>query len=165
MAGWLSVSIGIKTRGDLHFVTFSCYRRHAYLRAPAAKDLFVEGLERIRGRYEFEVVGYVVMPEHVHLLLSEPCVASLAVGLQALKLSIARRSERGQFWQARYYDFNVYSRDKRLEKLDYMHWNPVKRGLVERMEDWQWSSYRFYRTGEEGRVHVDSGRVNHYNPD
>ncbi len=74
--------------GDLHFVTFSCYRRQAYLRAPAAKDLFVEGLERIRGRYEFEVVGYVVMPEHIHLLVSEPCVESLAIGLQALKLSL-----------------------------------------------------------------------------
>jgi putative transposase len=151
--------------GDLHFVTFSCYRRHAYLRAPAAKDLFVEGLERIRGRYEFEVVGYVVMPVHVHLLVSEPGVESLIVGLQALKLSVARRSEREHFWQARYYDFNVYSRNKRLEKLDYMHWNPVKHGLVERMEDWQWSSYRFYRTRQQGPVFIHSGWVDHYEPD
>ena len=58
--------------GDLHFVTFSCYRRHAYLRAPVARELFEDGLDRVRQRYEFEVVGYVVMPEHVHLLLSEP---------------------------------------------------------------------------------------------
>ena len=151
--------------GHLHFVTFSCYRRHAYLRATAARDLFEDALERVRCRYEFDVVGYVVMPEHIHLLVSEPQIDSLAIALQALKLSVARRSELGHFWQARYYDFNVYSDDKRLEKLDYMHWNPVKRGLVERMEDWKWSSYRFYRTGEEGRVHVDSGWVNHYKPD
>jgi putative transposase len=52
--------------GDLHFVTFSCFRRHGYLRASVVRDLFVDGLERIRGRYEFEVVGYVVMSEHVH---------------------------------------------------------------------------------------------------
>src|ERR1700730_17125052 len=88
-----------KDEGDLHFVTFSCFRRPGYLRTPAARDLFEDGLDRVRRRYEFEVVGYVVMPEHVHLLVSEPCVASLDVGLQALKLSVARRSERGQFWQ------------------------------------------------------------------
>jgi putative transposase len=105
------------------------------------------------------------MPEHVHLLVSEPRANSLAVALQALKLSVARRSERGQFWQARYYDFNVYSDHKRFEKLDYMHWNPVKRGLVERMEDWQWSSYRFYRTGQQGRVFIQSGWVKEYKPD
>jgi putative transposase len=160
--------IGLKRfqqTGHLHFVTFSCYRRCDYLRAPMARDVFEEALERIRCRYEFEVVGYVVMPEHVHLLVSEPSGGSLDVGLQALKLSVSRRSERGRFWQARYYDFNVYSEDKRVEKIDYMHWNPVKRGLVERMEDWKWSSYRFYRTGEVGRVDVVSGWVNHYKPD
>jgi putative transposase len=131
---------------------------------PVARDLFEDGLDRSRSRYGFEVVGYVVMPEHVHLLVSEPCVESLAVGLQALKLSVARRSEQGQFWQARYYDFNVYSRHKRLEKLDYMHWSPVKRGLVERMEDWKWSSYGFYRTGQQGRVFIHSGWADHYEP-
>jgi putative transposase len=129
------------------------------------RDLFEDGLERVRRRYEFEVGGYVVMPEHVHLLVSEPRTNSLATALQALKLSVARRSERGQFWQARYYDFNVYSDHKRFEKLDYMHWNPVKRGLVERMEDWQWSSYRFYRTGQQGRVFIQSGWVKEYKPD
>jgi putative transposase len=147
------------------FVTFSCFQRHANLRPSAAKDLFVDGLERIRARYGLEVVGYVVMPEHVHLLVSEPRVESLDISLQALKLSVSRRSKQGQFWQARYHDFNVYSRHKRLEKLDYMHWNPVKRRLVERMEDWQWSSYLFYRTGQQGPVFIHSGWVDHYKPD
>ena len=78
---------------------------------------------------------------------------------------IVRTSLRHTLWQARYYDFNVYSRNKRLEKLDYMHWNPVKRGLVERMEDWQWSSYGFYRTGQQGRVFIHSGWADHYKPD
>ncbi|MDX6459111.1 MAG: REP-associated tyrosine transposase [Acidobacteriaceae bacterium] len=151
--------------GDLHFTTFSCFRRLGYLRAPVDRDLFEDGLERVRRRYEFEVVGYVIMPEHVRLLVSEPRTNSLATALQALKLSVARRSERGQFWQARYYDFNVYSDHKRFEKLDYMHWNPVKRGLVERMEDWHWSSYRFYRTGQQGRAFIQSGWVKQYKPD
>jgi putative transposase len=151
--------------GDLHFITFSCNRRMAYLRVWVTRDLFEDGLNRARCRYELQVVGYVVMPEHVHLLVSEPQNNSLAAALQALKLSIARRSERRQFWQARYCDFNVYSEGKRFEKLDYMHWNPVERGLVERMEDWRWSSYHFYRTGQQGRVFINSGWVREYKPD
>jgi putative transposase len=129
-----------------------------------AKDLFEDALERIRCRYDFQVVGYVAMPEHVHLLVSEPRRGSLAVGLQALKLLVALRSEQKPFWQARYYDFNVFAESKRAEKLDYMHWNPVRRGLVERMEQWPWSSYRSYCTGEEGRVGVESAWMTHWKP-
>jgi putative transposase len=60
------------------------------------------------------------------------------------------------FWQARYYDFNVWSNRKRVEKLRYIHRNPVARGLVARPEDWKWSSYRHYMTGVEGRVEIES---------
>jgi putative transposase len=59
-------------RGDLHFVTFSCYRRIPLLRTIGARNVFVKALGAIRDRYKFSLVGYVVMPEHVHLLLSEP---------------------------------------------------------------------------------------------
>ena len=129
-----------------------------------AKDLFEDALERFRCRYDFQVVGYVAMPEHVHLLFSEPLRESLAVGLQALKRSVALRSEQRPFWQARYYDFNVFTESKRAERLDYMHWNPVRRGLVERMEQWQWSSHRSYCTGEKGRVGVEAARMTHWKP-
>ena len=104
----------------------------------------------MRHCYQFEVIGYVVMPEHVHLLLSEPGKDLLSVALQALKISVSKRAEGRPFWQARYYDFNVFTEAKRIEKLNYMHWNPVKRGLVERPEDWLWSSCRYYQTGAEG---------------
>jgi putative transposase len=102
------------------------------------------------------VIGYVVMPEHVHLLVSEPRGALLSVALQGLKLSVVRRSRQRPFWQPRYYDFNVFSEGKRVEKLNYMHWNPMKRGLVDRPEDWPWSSCHYYQTGERGRVTIDS---------
>jgi putative transposase len=94
------------------------------------------------------------MPEHVHLLVSEPGKGLLAVGLQALKLSVAKRTGQRPFWQARYYDFNVFTAPKRFEKLHYMHANPVKRGLVANPEDWPWSSYRYYQRGEQGRVKI-----------
>ena len=140
--------------GDLHFVTFSCYHRLGYLDAPAARDLFEEALGRMSYCYAFEVVGYVVMPEHVHLLVGEPGKGLLAVGLQALKLSVAKRAGQRPFWQARYYDFNVFAAAKRFEKLHYMHANPVKRGLVASPEDWPWSSYRYYQTGVQGTVKI-----------
>ena len=61
-----------------------------------------------------------------------------------------------QFWQRRYYDFNVHSEEKRVEKLRYMHRNPVKRGLVEKPEQWPWSSFRHYATGQVGAVEIES---------
>ena len=76
-------------RGDLHFVTFSCYQRLPYLDSPMKRALFEDALEKIRLRYGFFVVGYVVMPEHVHLLMSEPETGLLADALKAVKLSVA----------------------------------------------------------------------------
>ncbi len=110
----------------------------------------------MRVRYDFYVSGYVVMPEHVHLLVSEPRVALLGKALQALKLSVAVKREERPFWQARYHDFNVFTREKRLEKLRYMHENPVTRGLVGFAENWKWSSASHYATGEVGVVEVES---------
>jgi putative transposase len=144
----------IQEAGDLHFVTFSCWHRLGYLSSGGARDLFEEALGRISYCHGFDVVGYVVMPEHVHLLVSEPADELLAVGLQALKISVAKRAGERPFWQARYYDFNVFRAAKQDEKLRYMHANPVKRGLVEKPDDWPWSSFRYYQTGEQGRVKI-----------
>ena len=129
---------------QLHFITFSCYRRLPLFRSIRAKRLFEVAFEDARVRYGMLVFGYVVMPEHVHLLVSEPERAVLATAIRAIKQSLARQliGEREHFWQARYYDFNVWSASKIREKLRYMHRNPVKRGLVEKPEDWPWSSFR-----------------------
>jgi putative transposase len=142
--------------GHLHFVTFSCYHRQPHLGSRAARDLFERSLEAMRVRYDFFVAGYVVMPEHVHLLVSEPKKCLLAKALQALKLSVAVRRNERPFWQARYYDFNVHSERKREEKLIYMHRNPVTRGLVAEPEAWAWSSFRHCWTGEPGVVEIES---------
>jgi len=142
--------------GGLHFVTFSCYCRQPYLARPGAAALFESALERIRQRYEFVVLGYVIMPEHVHLLVNEPKLGRLDKTLQALKLSVSVRRRERPFWQARYYDFNVFKAAKVVEKLRYMHRNPVVRGLVSKPEGWQWSSFRHYATGVEGTVEIES---------
>jgi len=142
--------------GCIHFVTFGCYRRFQHLGTAAARELFERSLEAMRLRYGFVVCGYVVMPEHVHLLVSEPTKAILAKAIQALKLSVSVQRKERPFWQRRYYDFNVWSEQKHTEKLRYMHRNPVVRGLVAKPEDWPWSSFRHYATGVEGTVEIES---------
>jgi putative transposase len=142
---------------DLHFITFSCYQRRPFLATTRAKQLFEEALEKSRRHYDFFVVGYVIMPEHVHIPISEPEMDALATAIQSIKQSVTRNLKwSGHFWQARYYDFNVYSAKKRIEKLRYMHRNPVKRGLADRPEDWRWSSFEHYATGKEGLVEIES---------
>jgi putative transposase len=142
--------------GEFHFLTFSCYRCQAYFSTAGAMERFEDALERVRRRYLFVVGGYVVMPEHVHLLVNEPKRALLSKAIQALKLSVSMRSRERPFWQAHYYDFNVPTHQKFVEKLRYIHRNPVRRGLVTNPEDWKWSSFRHYQTGLHGTVEIES---------
>ena len=143
--------------GQTHFVTFSCYHRQPLLNPTRA---FEASLERVRRSFELRVYGYVVMPEHVHLLVSEPERGSLAVAIQMLKQVVSRKlrgAAAGEaFWQRRYYDFNVWSEKKFIEKVRYIHRNPVRRGLVARPDDWKWSSFRHYITGEDCGVEIES---------
>ncbi|MGD0212950.1 MAG: transposase [Terriglobales bacterium] len=163
--------------GHLHFITCSCYRRHPLLGTPECRDLFLTVLEQVRKRYQFAVVGYVVMPEHIHLLISEPQEKTPSTVMQALKLGFARRvlaqarrrrdpaqaslfdQSPQHIWQKRFYDFNVWTEHKRIEKLRYMHRNPVQRGLVASPELWGWSSFRGYFLGEDGPVKINDWEV------
>ncbi len=144
---------------QLHFITFSCYRRKPKLSVPSHRDAVERALEQVRRNYGLYITGYVIMPNHVHLLMSEPERASLAAAMQSLKQSVARTlalRAPEPFWQARYYDFNVWSERKCIEKLRYIHRNPVTRGLCARPEDWQSSSFRHYVTGVERVVENES---------
>jgi REP-associated tyrosine transposase len=144
--------------GQSHFVTFSCYHRRPLFTTDASPRIFESALERVRRSFGLHVYGYVVMPEHVHLLLSEPQQDTLADALKSLKQGVSRRliGDTEHFWQKRYYDFNIRNYPQFVEKLRYIHRNPVKAGLCERPEDWEWSSFRHYATGCEGRVEIES---------
>jgi REP element-mobilizing transposase RayT len=106
------------------------------IRISAVRDLFVRALERTRKPYRLHVYAFVAMPEHVHLLLSEPERGTVANAMQSLKLSSAKRGKQAHavsnsataFWQKRYYDRNVGGKEF-TEKLKYIHRNPVKRKL------------------------------------
>jgi putative transposase len=145
---------------DLHFITCSCYRRRPQLDSGERRDLFLRVLERARQKYRFVVIGYVVMPEHFHLLIAEPEVGNPSVAMKVIKERFTKLVHHGgvrtsPIWQKRFYDFNVCTTEKRIEKLRYMHRNPVKRGLVTAPGEWKWSSFRTYACGEEGLVKVN----------
>jgi putative transposase len=157
-------------------VTFSCYRRRPYLGTVRSRDCFVKILDEIRTRHRFELVGYVVMPEHVHLLIGEPEKLNPSKVLQVLKQKVSRalrrRKKKGPrsqmefvfevedeespaFWQRRFYDFNVWGEKKLNQKLEYMHRNPVDRKLVKHPRDWVWSSWSFYEGDGKGLIEID----------
>jgi putative transposase len=168
-------------RGDLHFITFSCYRRRPFLGTTRARQCFVKILNQVRVRHCFQLIGYVVMPEHVHLLISEPAKSNPSKVLQVLKQKVSRalrrrprkspaaqlplpfapaRCEAPAFWQRRFYDFNVWSGKKVKEKLEYMHRNPVQRKLVLHPKDWPWH----YEKGEAGLIRIDCLEEKRPNP-
>jgi putative transposase len=141
-----------------HFITFTCYHRKPLLDSAQARRMFEMALERVRQGYRLCVYGYVVMPEHVHVLLSEPQRSNLSQAIKAMKQAVSRQliGDAEAFWQKRYYDHNVRNYESFVGKLRYIHRNPLKRGLCERPEDWEWSSFRHYATGAEGVVQIES---------
>src|SRR5215472_16347390 len=164
-------------QGDLHFVTFSCYQRRTLLGTGRARERFLKILDQVRARHGFRVIGYVVMPEHVHLLLTEPLKGNPSKVIQVLKQRVSAALRKGRnksslgqltlrfpetredekhFWQRRFYAFNVWSEKKLWEKLNYMHRNPVQRKLVRHPKEWPWSSWSHYEKREEGLLRIDS---------
>jgi putative transposase len=143
--------------GDDHAINFICARRRPILGTEIARDSFLAILEETRVRYAFDVLGYVVMPNHVHLLLSEPPAHPLSTAIQVLKQRFSRMRTADYVWESRYYDFNVVTYAMFVEKLRYINRNPVRVKLVEYPEDWCWSSFRFYQSGEVGPVTITRG--------
>ena len=144
---------------NFHFITFSCYRRLPFLHTAEAKDTVLPILEQARKQQGLSIAAYVLMPEHIHLLTNEPTKDTLATFLQLFKQLSARElksPDQKQFWQRRYYDFNVSSIDKYIEKVQYIHRNPVKRDLVTRPEDYRWSSFNHYATGDPAPIEIES---------
>ncbi len=144
--------------GHLHFITFSCHHRLPYLETPKTKDILQQVIERTRSNHNFLLYAYALMPEHLHLLLSEPQNHSLSSTLRVIKGESSKllKGKRNHFWQPRYYDFNVFTTRKFKEKIQYIHRNPVTRGLVSKPEDYRWSSFNHYATGEPSPIEIES---------
>lgn len=165
---------------NIHFITTSCYNRLPLFSFDKIKTIFIQSVIHIRNKYGFKLFGYVIMPEHVHILIQtqDKTISDIMReikqicafnSLQVLKTRSAknllerlRRNTKREaehkysFWKPRFYDFNIYSEKKFKEKLDYCHKNPVTRGLVKDPFEWRFSSYRNYFLNDDSIISVDS---------
>ena len=167
--------------GEAHELTFSCYRRLRLLSRDRTRGWFIEVLDRARYLRGFELWAYVIMPEHVHVLLfpKEPTCSTAAIRT-SIKLPVARKTiewlrenksswlrrleciwpsgRRGyHFWQpGGGYDRNVVKLDTAWTAMEYIHNNPVRRGLVATPCDWAWSSAGWYHGYSDWLIKMDA---------
>ena len=165
--------------GHAHFLTFSCYQRFPLLNRDRTRAWLIEAIIVAKEKYQYALWAYVIMPEHVHLLIY-PKIQDydISLFLKTLKQSVARKAkhflEEGnrdwldkvmvkcgarkifRFWQAGPgYDRNIIRRDELLEKIRYMHNHPVRRGLVQNPDEWKWSSAGWYNGKKDVVLAVD----------
>lgn len=164
---------------NAHFLTFSCFGQQAFLSKDRSRLWFLDSLQRARGRYPFDLWGYVIMPEHVHLLIWPHEGVEISKILKSLKEPVTKHAVRwlkegnpaalarlldvqpnGQrhyrFWQrGGGYDRNMRDVAETHEKLCYLHHNPVRRGLAAKPEDWPWSSAKAWLTGVDEPLKID----------
>lgn len=147
-----------------HFVTFSCHSRRRLLDPDPCKRIVLGCMSVQLRRQNGKCIGFVVMPNHVHAVVwfPEGNQSSLFMDkwkeLSSIKIASVFEAEfpaywskipkNDSIWQKRYYDFNIYSESKLREKLDYIHNNPVKAGLVKDACEWSWSSARYWLMGK-----------------
>ena len=155
-------------QGHARFLTFSTLNREPFFNDPKLCNEFADQLMRTRERYGFKLHAWVMMPEHVHLLIFPIGATEISSILMALKRPVATRAlqywrDNGvetppSFWQpGGGHDRNIFSREEFEEKVKYIHHNPVMRGLVQRPEDWEWSSYRAWQNQETAWPTIDRG--------
>ncbi len=171
-------------RGHVHFLTFSCYQRLALLSSNTAREWLCRAVNdhAVRHGFAFAVMSYVIMPNHVHLIV-KPLVDNYDVGrlLFSIKRSVSRQAEiysrnallpepvwravsppsdKFQFWlRGSGYDRKVYSSEELREKVEYIHMNPVRAGLCQLPIDWRWSSASYCETGVQGPIIVESAQI------
>ena len=159
--------------GHSHFITFGCVGRRKLLNQDRCKRIVISKLESVRKAYAGICFGFVIMPEHVHALIRFPETGALSLFKQEWKrqssLALVTYFEASgnpvleyltdesgchHIWTPKQHDFNVYSRKKAVEKLNYMHNNPVDRGLVTTPVEWRYSSARWYELGQSVGVKI-----------
>ncbi len=165
-----------ETPGEARFVTFSCYKQLPLFQNDQIKQVFADRLARVRETHRCQLLAWVLMPEHVHLVLvpnlpehplkdvlstlKRPIAEQVIRRWREFDASIRKRlvdrKGRIRFWQrGGGYDRNIVSDQELLEKINYIHDNPVRRGLADRTVDWPWSSACWYETGE-GLISMDA---------
>lgn len=169
--------------GDAHCLTFSCFQRQPLLNRDRTRHWMIEAIDRCREKHPFKLWAYVIMPEHVHMVLLPLEGTRVSALLSAMKQSVAKRAlywlrehapdyltqledlqpngkRHYRFWQrGGGYDRNLRSVRDVHEKIRYVHENPVRRGLVNQASRWIWSSARAWSTGEDQPLAIDRESV------
>lgn len=165
--------------GHAHELTFSCYRGFPFLKKDRVCQWLMDAINAARLRWEFHVWAYVFMPEHVHLIIypsrHEYDIARIRTAIKepVSKRAVRFLSENAPQWLPRItrqhgnrtehcfwqggggYDRNIMQGQTLLAMIDYIHMNPVRRGLVEQAIDWKWSSAGWYIAGRTGPLSID----------
>jgi len=162
--------------GHARYLTFSCRHRLPLFLNDRIKDAFTDHLASTRRAHGFRLLAWVVMPEHVHLLivpnlpafplsrtlsrLKRPFAETVIRRWRSIDAPVLMRitdvDGRARFWErGGGYDRNVFSTQELHEKIEYIHANPVRRGLVERPDHWRWSSAPWYAGDRSGAVEID----------
>ena len=154
-----------------HFVTFSVANRRRLLVHDHPQRILLGVLADRLEKCQSKCVGFVVMPDHVHAVLWFPQPGQLSAFMHEWKRQSSLRirkwyrenaaeygqtfEDKGRLWLPKFYSFEIHSRDKLEEKLDYMHLNPVRSGFVNRATEWRWSSARWYEGGRSVGVPIE----------
>jgi putative transposase len=170
--------------GHIYYITTVIHNRLPIFTRPSFIIPLYDSLNFYRYKQEFKLLGYVIMPDHLHLIIwpfGESTVSDIMRDYKTFTSKrIIRQAEvediaewveafrqagqetgrsTNKVWQDSYWDVNVYTERFLRKKLNYVHLNPVRAGLVERPEDYVYSSYRNYVLGEEWLIEIDKDWV------
>jgi putative transposase len=152
--------------GTARFITFICYRREPSLVDEKAKGILAHYIDQTRQKYKFRILGYVFMPDHVHLVIHPIDGTPIGKVIREIKSLSAREwfkdklfespEAKRVFWQKRCYDHNCRTTVDTREKITYCHNNPVLRNLVDEPAKWEWSSCNWYLGSRDVPLKIDS---------
>lgn len=142
------------TKGEYcYFVTTAVQDRRALFRDSRLCQTLLANLRFYRDRMKFGLHGYVIMPDHVHLLITPRQPTTISDIMRNLKSYTSKEigaalSIQGPVWQRRFFDRVIRNEEQFRATLDYIHLNPVKAGLVRSADDYEFSSYRYWELGD-----------------
>ena len=165
--------------GHAHYLTFSCWQNRPFLSTDRARQWFMEALEHARAAHPFDLWAWVIMLEHVHMMVLPHEGVRISVLLKSLKQRVAWRATAWvkenrpemlasmldrqpsgrccyRFWQpGTGYDRNIWIAKELHEKIVYIHANPVRRGLASEPNGWPWSSWHAWESGQDVPIRID----------
>lgn len=143
-----------------HFITTNTYKRLPILRNPEFMVVIIENLKFYRKKYNFKLIGFVILPDHIHLLLILPSAHNISDLIRDFKSFTSSqinrlRGKKGRVWQEGFYDLVIDREDKLIQKLNYIHKNPLRRNLTKDLNEYKYSSFVNYYINDQSLIEID----------